>query len=57
MWVEYKDYFVRINPYVASHEKRQFREHIMGIGPGAVVYKLGLEVGYLSVERVDAFRE
>ncbi len=58
MWLEYKDYFgFRANPYVASHEKKQFRKYITGIGPGAVIYKLGFEVEYPSIEGVEAFRE
>lgn len=58
MWLEYKDYFsFRANPYVASHEKKQFRKYITGIGPGAVIYKLGFEVGYPLSEGVEAFRE
>jgi Protein of unknown function TPD sequence-motif len=53
-WLEYKDYFgFRANPYVTSHEKKQFKKYITGIGPGAVVYRLGFEVGHL----VEAFRE
>ena len=57
-WVEYKDYFgFRANPYVASHEKKQFKKYVTGIGLGAVIYKLGFEVGYPSIEGVEAFRE
>jgi len=50
-WVEYKNFFgCRANPYVASSNKKQFRRYAMETGPGAVVYKLGFETGYVDIE-------
>ncbi|RDL39422.1 uncharacterized protein BP5553_03762 [Venustampulla echinocandica] len=57
-WVEYKDFFgFRANPFVARSNKKQFRRYTMEIGPGAVVYKLGFETGYVDIEGVKVLRE
>ncbi|OBT43328.1 hypothetical protein VE00_06922 [Pseudogymnoascus sp. WSF 3629] len=58
LWLEYKDFFgFRANPYVARSNKKQFRKYAIEIGPGAVVYKLGFEIGHVDIEGVRLFHE
>ncbi|KAF4633640.1 hypothetical protein G7Y89_g4481 [Cudoniella acicularis] len=58
MWLEYKNYFgFRENPFIASKNKKQYHKYATQIGPGAVVYKLGFEIGYVNIDDVMVFRE
>lgn len=57
-WLEYKHFFgFRANPFIASSVKKQLRKYATGIGPGAVVYRLGFESGHVNIDGVMAFRE
>ncbi|KAI9045748.1 zinc finger protein [Aspergillus affinis] len=57
-WIEYKNYFgFKANPFITSKNKKQFRKYVSGIGPGAVVYKLGYEIEHIAMIGVETFRE
>jgi len=57
-WLEYKSFFgFRRNPFVGPSNKKQFRKYTEQLGPGAVVYALGFELGHIDIEGVKAFRE
>ncbi len=57
-WIEYKTYFgFRSNPFIAKKNKRQYKKYATQIGPGAVVYKLGFEIGHVDIDGVMTFRE
>ncbi|CDM38413.1 Zinc finger, C2H2 [Penicillium roqueforti FM164] len=57
-WIEYKNYFgFKANPFITSKNKKQFRKYVSGLGPGAVVYKLGYEIEHIAMIGVETFRE
>jgi hypothetical protein len=56
-WLEFKDYFgFPDNPFVSSSEKKQLKKYSLAFGPGAVVYSLGFQCNYPSIEDVRVFR-
>ncbi|KIW36061.1 uncharacterized protein PV06_11641 [Exophiala oligosperma] len=56
-WLEFKNYFgFPQNPFLAQNEKRQYKKYVSSFGPGAVVYALGYQKGYPSIEGVGVFR-
>ncbi|RFU24762.1 hypothetical protein B7463_g11576, partial [Scytalidium lignicola] len=57
-WLEFKDFFgFRKNPFVENKNKKQLRKYAAEIGPGAIVYKLGFEIGHINIEGVKSLRE
>lgn len=57
-WIEYKNYFgFKANPFITSKNKKQFRKYVSGLGPGAVVYRLGYEIEHIAMIGVETFRE
>ncbi|GAD92764.1 hypothetical protein PVAR5_1360 [Paecilomyces variotii No. 5] len=58
LWLEYKNFFgFRKNPFVAKKNRKQLGRYATEIGPGAVVYRLGYEMGHLDIEGVRVFRQ
>lgn len=56
-WLEFKDYFgFPDNPFVAQSGKRQFKKYVSALGAGAVVYSLGFQSKYSSIEGVRVLR-
>lgn len=57
-WLEYKNFFgFRSNPFLASKTKKQLKNYASCLGPGAVVYKLGFEIGHIVETGIHLFRE
>ncbi|KAK2734549.1 hypothetical protein FQN57_001654 [Myotisia sp. PD_48] len=56
VWLEYKSYFG--SEAKRSNEMEQLERYATEIGPGAVVYRLGIQEGYWpNIDGVVAFRE